>query len=76
MGTIKEIKSFLNEAKSSQEISGYIDMEDPQTKATPENPAIVIIGIGKLDYESLNTHPMWVDKKDRKNTARKQLQVK
>jgi hypothetical protein len=53
MGTINQIKSFLNEAKSSQEISGYIDMEDPQTKATPENPAIVIIGIGKLDYESL-----------------------
>ena len=30
----------------------------------------------QLDYESLSTHPMWVDKKDRKNTTRKQLQVK
>ena len=53
MGTINQIKSFLNEAKSSQEISGYIDMEDPQTKSTPENPAIIVIGIGKLDYETL-----------------------
>jgi hypothetical protein len=49
MGTLKEIL----EAKSSKEISGYIDMEDPQTKLTPENPAIVVIGLGKLDYETL-----------------------
>lgn len=49
MGTLKEIL----EARSSKEISGYIDMEDPQTKLTPENPAIVIIGIGKMDYETL-----------------------
>ena len=30
----------------------------------------------QLDYESLSTHPMWVDKKNRKNTTRKRLQVK
>ena len=53
MGTLKEIKNILNEASKPAEISGYIDMEDPQTIKTPENPAIVIIGIGKLDYESL-----------------------
>ena len=28
----------------------------------------------QLDYESLSSHPMWVDKKNRKNTTRKQLQ--
>ena len=49
MGTLNQIL----EAKSTKEISGYIDMEDPQTKSTPENPAIVVIGIGKLDYETL-----------------------
>ena len=53
MGTLKDIKKIINEAKVPGEISGYIDMEDPQTKATPENPAIVIIGIGKMDYEGL-----------------------
>lgn len=47
------ITKLLVEAKTSKEISGYIDMDDPQTKETPENPAIVIIGIGKWDYESL-----------------------
>jgi hypothetical protein len=50
MGTIAKI---LSEAKTSKEISGYIDMEDPQTKKTPENPAVVVIGIGKLDYQTL-----------------------
>ena len=30
----------------------------------------------QLDYESLSIHPMWVSKKYRKNTTRKQLQVK
>lgn len=53
MGTLNEIRSILNEASKPAEISGYIDMEDPQTKKTPENPAIVIIGIGKLDYKTL-----------------------
>lgn len=53
MGKINDIKALLNEARSSKEISGYIDMSDPQTIATPENPAIVVIGIGKYDYESL-----------------------
>ena len=45
--------NILNEAKTSKELSGYIDMEDPQTKATPNNPAIVVIGIGKVDYVTL-----------------------
>ena len=53
MGTINKALKVLNEAKIKTEISGYIDMQDPQTIATPENPAIVVIGIGKLDYESL-----------------------
>ena len=53
MGKINDIKTLLNEARSSKEISGYIDMSDPQTMATPENPAIVVIGIGKYNYESL-----------------------
>lgn len=53
MGTINKALKVLNEAGSKREISGYIDMEDPQTKSTPENPAIVVIGIGKFDYESL-----------------------
>ena len=53
MGTLNDIQKILKEAKSSKEISGYIDMDDPQTKANPENPAIVIIGIGKMDYEGL-----------------------
>ena len=50
MGTITQL---LSEAKTKTEISGYIDMQDPQTLATPENPAIVIIGIGKMDYKNL-----------------------
>ncbi len=53
MGTIRKALNVLSEAGSKREISGYIDMNDPQTKATPENPAIVVIGIGKLDYETL-----------------------
>jgi hypothetical protein len=53
MGTLNDIKKILKEAKSSKEISGYIDMEDPQTKANPENPAVVIIGIGKMNYDML-----------------------
>jgi len=53
MGTISKALSVLNEAKIKTEISGYIDMQDPQTIATPENPAIIVVGIGKWDYESL-----------------------
>jgi len=48
-----KITQLLSEAKTRKQISGYIDMEDPQTKKTPENPAIVILGIGKLDYNTL-----------------------
>jgi hypothetical protein len=53
VGKINDIKHLLNEASKPAEISGYIDMEDPQTKENPLNPAIVIIGIGKMDYENL-----------------------
>ena len=53
MGKITKAMNILNEAKTSKELSGYIDMEDPQTKATPNNPAIVVIGIGKVDYVTL-----------------------
>jgi hypothetical protein len=53
MGTINKVLSVLNEANVKTEISGYIDMKDPQTIADPENPAIVVIGIGKWDYKSL-----------------------
>ena len=53
MGKISEIRSILNEASKPAELSGYIDMEDPQTIANPENPQIVIIGLGKMDYENL-----------------------
>ena len=53
MGTLNEIRSILNEASKPAELSGYIDMQDPQTIDTPENPAIIIVGIGKLDYQSL-----------------------
>lgn len=53
MGTINRAINILSEAGKTTEISGYIDMNDPQTKATPENPAIVVVGIGKWDYESL-----------------------
>jgi hypothetical protein len=53
MGTIDRAINILSEAGKTTEISGYIDMNDPQTKATPENPAIVVVGIGKWDYESL-----------------------
>ena len=51
MGTIRKALNVLSEAGSKREISGYIDMNDPQTKATPENPVIVVIGIGKLDFK-------------------------
>lgn len=53
MGTINKAISVLKEASSKTEVSGYIDMQDPQTIADPENPAIVVIGIGKWDYKSL-----------------------
>ena len=53
MGTIRKALNLLNEAKTSNEISGYIDMSDPQTISTPENPAIIVVGIGKLDYKTL-----------------------
>jgi hypothetical protein len=53
MGTINRAINILSEAGKTTEISGYIDMNDPQTKATPENPAIIVVGIGKWDYESL-----------------------
>ena len=53
MGTIKSAKRVLNEARSSKEISGYIDMQDPLTLANPLNPQIVIIGVGKMDYKGL-----------------------
>jgi hypothetical protein len=53
MGTLNDIKQLINEASKPNEISGYIDFEDPLTKENPENPQIVIIGIGKLDYKSL-----------------------
>ena len=53
MGTISRALKVLSEAGKTTEISGYIDMNDPQTKATPENPAIIVVGIGKWDYESL-----------------------
>lgn len=53
MGEIKRAMNILNEAKTSKELSGYIDMEDPQTKATPDNPAIIVIGLGKVDYITL-----------------------
>ena len=49
------MKSFkqLNEAKLKTEVSAYIDMKDPQTIATPTNPAIIVPGLGKLDYNGL-----------------------
>ena len=53
MGALEDIRQLLKEASKPGEISGYIDFEDQQTKLTPENPAIVIIGIGKMDYETL-----------------------
>lgn len=53
MGTLNEIKSILNEARSSKELSGYIDMSDPQTISNPENPSVVVVGIGKYTYEGL-----------------------
>ena len=53
MGTIAKALKALNEASSSKELSGYIDMNDPQTINTPENPAIIVVGLGKLDYEYL-----------------------
>jgi len=53
VGALEDIRQLLKEASKPGEISGYIDFEDQQTKLTPENPAIVIIGIGKMDYETL-----------------------
>lgn len=53
MGTLNEIKSILNEARASKELSGYIDMSDPQTISNPENPSVVVVGIGKYTYEGL-----------------------
>ena len=53
MGTINKALGVLKEAKIKTEVSGYIDMQDPQTISDPENPAIVVIGIGKWDYKSL-----------------------
>lgn len=53
MGTINRALSALKEAKTKTEVSGYIVMDDPQTKTNPENPAIVVVGLAKYDYESL-----------------------
>ena len=53
MGTINKALGILREASLKTEVSGYIDMLDPQTIADPENPAIVVIGLGKWDYKTL-----------------------
>jgi PHD/YefM family antitoxin component YafN of YafNO toxin-antitoxin module len=53
MGTIKKALSVLNEARVKTEVSGYIDMSDPQTIANPQDPAVVVVGLAKYTYESL-----------------------
>ena len=53
MGTINKAIEVLREARTKTEVSGYIVMDDPQTIASPENPAIVVVGLAKYDYESL-----------------------
>lgn len=53
MGTINKAIGVLKEARTKTEVSGYIVMDDPQTIASPENPAIVVVGLAKYDYESL-----------------------
>ena len=53
MGTINNALKVLKEARTQSEVSGYILMDDSQTKATPENPAVVVVGLAKYDYQSL-----------------------
>lgn len=53
MGTINKAISALKEARTKTEVSGYIVMDDPQTIASPENPAVVVVGLAKYNYEGL-----------------------
>lgn len=49
---MRSFKGFT-EARSARDASGYIDMDDDATKATPQNPMIIINGIGRMSYEGL-----------------------
>jgi PHD/YefM family antitoxin component YafN of YafNO toxin-antitoxin module len=53
MGTINRAISVLKEARTKAEVSGYIDMSDPQTISNPEDPAVVVVGLAKYTYQSL-----------------------
>ena len=49
----KGFDDLYNEASNVKQDSGYIDFDDEQTKTNPEDPMVVISGIGKLPLSSL-----------------------
>ena len=49
----KGFDDLYNEASNVKQESGYIDFDDEQTKTNPEDPMVVISGIGKLTLSSL-----------------------
>ena len=53
MGTINKALTILKEARTKTEVSGYIAMKDPQTIANPEDPTVVVVGLGTYTYETL-----------------------